>query len=100
MQEVRSILGSQKSSHLIIPEANLCEDVLVEKRLPINVDSYANMELYLSNSKLFDEPVRELTRLFSRIHIRGLVTQERDPLGHIDGVEDFVCYDNLPFQIN
>ena len=99
MQEVRSILDSQKSCHLVIPQANLYEDFLVEKRLPINVDSYANMELYLSNPTRFDEPVRELTRLFSKIYIRKLVIQVRNPLGHIHGVEDFVCYDNLPLYL-
>lgn len=99
MQEVRSILDSQNSSHLIIPKANLCQEFLVEQRLPINVDSYHNMGLYLSQPELFDEAVRELTRLFSRVYLSDLVSHHYNPLGHIDDVGDFVRYDNLPMYV-
>jgi hypothetical protein len=99
MTEVRAILNSQKSSHLIIPKANVCEDFLVEERLRINVDSYYNMEVYLSHSELFNEAVSELTRLFSKIYIGDLVSYQNHPLGHIEGVEDFVRYDNLPLYV-
>ncbi|MCP5506293.1 MAG: IQ calmodulin-binding motif-containing protein [Chlamydiales bacterium] len=99
MQEIRSILNSQNSSHLIIPKANLCKEFLVEERLPINVDSYHNMGLYLSQPELFDEAVRELTRLFSRVYLSDLVSYQLNPLGHIAGVEDFVRYDNLPMYV-
>jgi hypothetical protein len=99
MQEVRSILNSQNSSHLIIPKANLCQEFLVEQRLPINVDSYYNMGLYLSQPELFDEAVRELTRLFSRVFLSDLVSYQRLPLGNITGVGDFVRYDNLPMYV-
>ncbi len=98
MQEVRAVLYSQKSSHLIIPEANLCQNFLVEKRLPVNVDSYANMQIYLSDPKRFDEPVRELTRLFSTIDIGDLIAlPASSPLGQISG--DEVRYDNLPLYL-
>lgn len=97
MQEIRSILHSQKSSHLIIPKANLCGDFLVEERLPIKVDSYHNMGLYLSHPELFDEAVRELTRLFSKVYVKDLVDYNRYPLGHIVG--DDVRYDNLPLYV-
>ena len=99
MQGVRSILNSQNSSHLIIPKANLCKEFLVEQRLPINVNSYHNMGLYLSQTGLFDEAVRELTRLFSRVYLGDLVSYQHNPLGHIAGVEDFVRYDNLPLYV-
>ena len=89
MQYVRAILVSQKSSHLIIPRVNLCEDCLVEERLPINVNRYHNMGLYVSQLKLFDEPVRELTRLFSKRPISDLLTNDGEN----------VRYDNLPFYI-
>lgn len=99
MQKVRSILESQNSSHLVIPKANLCDEFLVEQKLPINVDSFHNMEVYLSQPKLFDEAVRELTRLFSRVYLSDLVSSQVNPLGHISGVGDFVRYDNLPLYI-
>lgn len=99
MQEVRSILDSQNSSCLIIPKANLCQDFLVEQRLPINGDSYHNMGLYLSQPELFNKAVRELTRLFSRVYFSDLVGWQKNPLGHIAGVEDLVRYDNLPLYV-
>lgn len=99
MQEIRSILKAQNSSHLIIPKANLYQDFLVEQRLPINTDSYHNMGLYISEPALFDEAVRELTRLFSKVYLSDLVGYQINPLGHIDDVEDFVRYDNLPLYV-
>lgn len=99
MQEVRTILSSQNSSCLIIPKANLCQDFLVEQRLPINVDSYHNMGLYLSQPQMFDQAVREMTRLFSKIFLSDFVSYQNNPLGHIDGVGDFIRYDNLPLYI-
>jgi|GEM_PF-1916787 hypothetical protein len=99
MQEVRSILHSQKSSHLVIPRANLCEKFLVEERLPIEIGSYRNMALYLSEPQAFDEAIRELVRLFSVVYLRDLVSFQGNPLGHIEDVNDFVRYDNLPLYI-
>ena len=99
MQDVRAILNSQKASHLIIPKANLCGEFLLEERLPINVDSYHNMGAYLSGPELFDDAVREMTRLFSKIYLSDLVNEQCIPLGHIEGIGDFVRYDNLPLYI-
>lgn len=97
MQQVRSILNSQKSSHLIIPKANLYQEYLVEQRLPINIDPYYNMELYLSHPQLFDEAVREMTRLFSKNYFSDLLTGRFHPFTNIVG--DAVRYDNLPLYI-
>lgn len=102
MQGVSAILKQQKSRHLIVPKALLCQNSIFEQRLPINPDAYHNMELYISKTKLFDDPVRELTRLFSRAHLHDLVEDGRRlpiPLAHIAGVEDTVRYDNLPLFI-
>lgn len=99
MQEVRSILQAQHSSHLIIPKANLYTHFLVEQRLPINVDSYCNMALYLGEPKLFDAAVRELTRLFSKMFLADIVGHQLLPLGHLPGVGDYVRYDNIPLFI-
>lgn len=99
MQEVKSILNWQNSSHLIIPKANLYQDLLVKERLAINVDSYHNMELYLSKPEMFNDDVRELTRLFSRIFLSDIVSDQINPFGHITGVGDFDRYDNLPMYV-
>ena len=99
MQEVRSILEAQRSSHLIIPKANLCQEFLVEERLPINADDFHNMGLYLSHPELFDEAVREMVRLFSKIYLSDLLGGKHDFLGRIEGVGEGVRYDNLPLFI-
>jgi hypothetical protein len=99
MQEVRSILNSQNSSHLIIPKASLYKDFLVEQRLPINVDKYHNMNLYLSNKTLFDDAVRELTRLFSRLYLSDIVNEFNLRLEDMHWGWDNVRYDNLPLYL-
>lgn len=99
MQQVRSVLKEQNSSHLIIPKASLCQNFLVEERLPINIDNYHNMATYMMQPQLFDEAVREMTRLFSRIPISDLVSHQINPLAHLPGVNNLVRYDNLPLYI-
>ena len=69
MQKVRKILEAQGSTHLVIPKANLCQEFFVEQRLPINTDSLYNMGLYLAHSNFFDDAVREMTRLYSKVYI-------------------------------
>ncbi len=97
MQEIRSILSSQQSSHLIIPKAALCEYFLVEQRLPININRFHNMGLYTAEPSLFDNAVREMTRLFSRVHLSDLVSSQETPSNNIVG--DTVRYDNLPLYV-
>ena len=96
MQTVQSILAEQRSTHLTIPKATVCKEFLIEERLPINDNSFHNMGLYLSHLTEFDEAVRELTRLFSKIHILDLVGFGVNPLASIEGVDDDIRYDNLP----
>lgn len=101
MQKVRNILEAQGSARLVIPKASLCQHFLIEQRLPINADNYHNMGLYLSNLQLFDDAVREMTRLFSRICIGDLFNQpyQKHPLSYIDGMNDMIRYDNMPLYI-
>ncbi|MFI5343681.1 MAG: hypothetical protein ACHQUC_05610 [Chlamydiales bacterium] len=97
MQKIRTILESLKNSHLVIPKARPCGNFLVEERLPIDPNFYHNMGLYLSDPKLFDDAVREMVRLFSKVHIGDLIKSQNHPLKQIIG--DVVRYDNLPLFI-
>ncbi len=97
MQTVRGILRSQKSSHLVIPRASLCGDFLVEDRLPISSDRYVNMARYIDHPRMFDEAIREMTRLFSRAWLTDLVSSHYHPISNIVG--DTVRYDNVPLYI-
>ena len=64
--ELRAILNSQKSSHLTVSEKDLAEDIG-------NVDGRRNLGSCISQPELFNEAVRELTRLYSKIHLSELV---------------------------
>jgi len=100
MQKLRSILRLQDSHCLIIPRANLCGEFIVEQKLPVNTNSYYNMDIYLSHLQLFDEPVREFTRVFSKIYMGDLVASHPQLLlGRIPGVNNYVRSDNFPLYI-
>lgn len=99
MDQVRVILEEQGSENLIIPLARQHENYLIEERLPIHADCYHNMDLYQSNPRLFDDAVREMTRLFSKVYLSDLVVFSIHPLGNLEGVENQVRYDNLPLYI-
>ncbi len=94
MREVRSILNSQNSSNLVIPKARRFKNFLVEERLPINVCEFHNMEIYISEPHLFDEAVREMTRLFSIMYL-GDLFRGGIPIGGAARIR----YDNLPLYI-
>lgn len=94
MRQTRALLKSLKCTHLEIPWATLCGggNFLAEKRLKINVDSNYNRKLYLSNPGLFDEAVREMTRLFSKAYIPRLVKLSESYLS----IKKVPRYDNIP----
>lgn len=97
---MRARLNRLQCPDLVVPRAFARGDFLVEERLPITTDSYANMAIYLSNIRLFDAPVRQMTRLFSEVYLSDLlVSSSSNPLGHIEGVNNYVRYDNLPLYV-
>lgn len=98
MIEVRSVLNRINSSHLTIPKAAVLGKFIVEERLPINTDSHANIKLYRENHRLFVEPVREMTRLFSKCYISFLTCVKFDDVTQKYKVED-IRYDNIPFYL-
>ncbi len=97
-QKVRSILKSEKCSHLIIPKVKLYGEFLIEERLPIDTCDQHNVNLYERNRDLFNEPVREMVRLFSKSHIPCLTSWQFDKNTNTTYVED-TRYDNLPFYL-
>ncbi len=100
MRTTREILNSLKCTHLVIPRGFINDRIIVEERLPINVTYPFNMGLYLSELTLFDEPVREFTRLFSKANLNDLLQDSgRHPMSQIEGVGNGIRYDNLPFYL-
>lgn len=99
MQLVRAITKSHKSFHLTIPKANRCGRFLVEERLPISSGTLDNVGIYCSQPQMFDNAVREMTRLFSKMALSDLFCWSKHPLQNIKGVDQAVRYDNLPLYI-
>lgn len=93
-QAVRLVVQSEGLSSLVIPKARLYKEFSVEERLPICIDPLHNAMTYRNNEKLFDIPVRQMTRLFSKAYIDYLVQLNPDS----DGILR-IRYDNIPFFI-
>lgn len=100
MQETRAVLNSLDSSHLVIPKARICNNLLVEERLPINNDSHYNMAIYLSEPSLFDDAVIEMTKLFSQLHLSDIVGYLHNVLGNLEDNENNIRYDNIPLIVS
>ncbi len=105
MNDIRKVLETQGSSHAIVPIARTCEregrTILVEERLPIDIDQYYNMWLYLHNGKAFDDVVRELVRLYSeRGGLSDLKKESLHPLMQLEGLSYGIRFDNFPLYLN
>ena len=93
-QAMRSIIKSEGYSRLVIPRAMLYKEFIIEERLPICIDPQHNAMTYWHNQSLFDLPVRQMTRLFTKAYIDYLV--------EVDEAREEIIrvrYDNIPFYI-
>lgn len=97
MQKIHALLQKQGSTHLIIPKARTCKDFLVEEKLPISENIFHNIGIYATSPRLFDEAVKEISRLFFSVTIPDLVGN-RNNYRYINGCRD-IRYDNLPLYI-
>lgn len=97
MESTRAILQEQKSIHLVIPKVTICGDFLVEERLPVHGEQLHNMGIYIAEPSLFDDAVREMVRLFSKVYLSDLIDWQKHLMNKIVG--DSVRYDNLPLYI-
>ena len=97
MYVVRKELKDLECSHLIVPRALPVKGFLVEERLPITVDYFANMGLYWLQPELFDEAVREMVKISVNWDLTSdILDRRRHPISKNAGVKDYVRYDNLP----
>lgn len=94
MLHARSILMYFKCSHLVVPKVQKHHNFLVEERLPES----NSVKLYHENPVLFDEPVKEMVRFFSKCHISCLVTTQKLP--DSEYVVEEIRYDNIPFFLS
>jgi hypothetical protein len=107
MDRIRNTLQAQQSSHAIVPKAKIVEKdarrILIEERLPVNIDHYYNMHLYVHNTRQFDNVVRELVRLFSKEGGLGDLLREPhylNPFTQIKGTGGGIRYDNFPLYLD
>lgn len=98
MLDARSILMRFECSHLVVPKVKRYRHFLIEERLPIRSDSYSNIRLYQENHDLFNEPVKEMVRFFSRCYISCLVAVKELPEGQYRMQE--IRYDNISFFLS
>lgn len=94
MLHARSILMRFKCSHLVVPKVIKCSSFLLEERLPES----NSVKLYQENRGLFDEPVKEMVRFFSRCHISSLVSIEK--LSDFEYFVNKIRYDNILFFLS
>jgi hypothetical protein len=58
-----------------------------------------NLNLYLTKSHLFDEVVREMTRLYSKMYFTGLIGTESESNGVISVITYYLRSDNFPLYV-
>lgn len=97
MEKVRDLLSIQQSSHITVPWGAVVEDFVIEEKLPIQADRFHNMGLYINNPSLFDESIRELAKMFSKLVLTDLVSPQTHATSNIVG--NVVRWDNLPLYI-
>lgn len=95
MNAIRSVLQAEGFKNLIIPKAQIYKESLIEERLSVCTDQGYNAALYLSNKDLFNDPIRQITKLFAKAYIDYLV--EKNPE---DNSVIRIRYDNIPFILN
>lgn len=95
---MRCLLKEQGATHILVPKARAYGKYLIAERLPININNYYNMGLYLNHLSAFDPLVRELTRVHSKKGLRDICTSIDHFLSQVDGTK--IRPDNLPFGLN
>lgn len=98
MQVTREVLKDLNCTHLVIPQVNVHKKYLVETRVPISARSLDNIKTYLENPEKFDDAVREITKMYSVMHLSRIVDPRHLAISSIVG--DSVRYDNLPLYID
>lgn len=110
--DAQQVLTRQRARHLVIPGAIAMGDYIVEKRVPVKTGMSRlhqlchNYQIYVENSGLFNEPVREWTRFACERYISGLLSNPGggrfDPISNI-GVKSSgfqtVRFDNFAYSI-
>lgn len=101
MRKVRNLLLKLRATHLDIPPARLYKEFLVEKRMLISHSLWKNVSLYLENPRAFDQAIRELLHLCTKMTFLDLFGGEDHPFLHSPGLQpaNSARYDNLPLAI-
>lgn len=109
MKKVYDFIREKKVFSLVVPKAisfkNKIGNFLVEERLPINNSCYKNIDLYLSNLKLFDPVVKDMILFYQKYQLGDLVIStslaDRMQKTCLKGqVSKVVRWDNIPILIS
>lgn len=99
MRRVRKLCAKLGLSKLMIPKARLFHSFLIEERLPITPSTYANLAIYQANPQLFDQAIKELLQLCTRMTFLDLFGSMDHPFQHVPGMKRYVRYDNIPMTV-
>lgn len=97
---VRKVAKELNCKHLVVPKEYLVsKNFVVAHRLPIDTDDTRNLQRYLKEPRLFDKAVREMTRLFSKMHFVAMTRFETHYISSWNIRTTYLRYDNFPLYI-
>lgn len=99
MKQGHTICKRSGYKHLIIPQARLYKNFIVESRLPIMMHgTKEQMGLYVEHRDLFTEPVKEFTGFLCQSLFSDLTSEGRNPYG-IFSKSPVGRYDNISLYL-
>ncbi len=103
MNKAREVCKSLKLKHLVIPQASLCGEFLIERRLPINHQTMKEqMGLYYENQDRFTPAIQDVTHFLCRLPLSDLSGGSHPLFGGIippNSQYAIARYDNVPLYI-
>lgn len=97
MEDARKICTQNRFDHLVIPEARICGEFIVESRLPLSGHGFQEtIAFYAENRDLFTPAVREFTQFFCQAHLEDLVGTSASVFERFGPIPR---YDNIPLYL-
>ncbi len=102
MKVGREVCNNSNYSHLIIPEARVYKNFIIEHRLPIleAYDKKALIGFYVENKELFSKAVREFTGFLCQAHLPDITSgMTRDPFYSLCEADLLIRHDNVALYL-
>lgn len=100
-KQLKEFLGKIESKHLVVPEAFIYKEYLIESTLPFKIlRPKAQIGLYLENRERFNVAVREFTKFFCECTFDDITTKEPKYEHSLVNNIQRVLYDHIPLFID